>query len=343
MRRKLPKTVTIIYNAPSKRSPYPDAPITDIDTETTPREIEQVLKKAGVRVTLMPIRTLKDLRKIRRLRTNLVVNCVEDDISTTAQSSHLAVKALQEAGLPYTGGTAGNILLTTNKAATKQFLLTHGIPTPPFAVVETPEYLDITYHLRSLFPLIVKPVAADGSEGISPRSVVINERELRRQVTAVVDTFRQPALVEQYINTREVNVAIIEKHGRPVVLPPSEIKFIRGYGYRYKIVDFAAKWRPRTRQYRFTRGICPAPLSAPLDQKLKNISLGIWKLLNLQSYARVDFRIDENGNPFVLEVNVNPDISNSPDTGFPRAAAVAGMTWDKTILTIVSTAWARYR
>lgn len=343
MKPRLPKHVTIVYNSPTSGSAHPLAPTTDGDTESTPKEIRNLLLKHGVNARLFPLRSVRDLKKLRRIRTSLVFNCVEDDIGSSAFNQHLVAKTLEDAGIPFTGGTAGNILLTTNKAATKQYLLTNGIPTPQFAVVEKPDYLDMAYHLRSMFPLIVKPVAMDGSEGITQKSVVTNEETLQKQVSSVVKTFNQPAIVERYINTRELNVAVIEKNGRPYLFPPSEIVFTRGYGQKYKIVDFSSKWRPKTAQYKHTKGVCPANLKPALLKKLNEITLSIWKLMSLQSYVRVDFRIDKEGAPYVLEINVNPDISNDPQTGFPRAARVAGLPWDKMILTIISSAMYRHQ
>lgn len=343
MKHRLPKHVTIVYNSPSGGSAHPLAPTTDGDTEATPKEIKKLLTKHSISSHLFPLHSKRDLKRLRRIRTSLVFNCVEDDIGSSAFSQHLVAKTLEDAGIPFTGGTAGNILLTTNKAAAKQYLLTNGIPTPQFAVVEKPDYLDMAYHLRSMFPLIVKPVAMDGSEGISQKSIVTNDEGLQKQVSSVVKTFNQPAIVERYINTREINVAVIEKSGKPYLLPPSEIVFTRGYGQKYKIVDFSAKWRPKTPQYQHTKGICPADLRPALSRKLNEITLAIWKLMSLQSYVRVDFRVDEKDSPFVLEINVNPDITNDGQTGFPRAAHVAGLPWDKMIMTIISSAMYRHQ
>src|SRR3989338_5643960 len=342
MKSKLPRHVTIIYNAPSDKNPYPLAPVTDDDTAGTPKNIQKALSRRGISTKLAAIDSAADLKKIRSAKTDLIFNCVDDDIGSKPGTAHLAPKVAQEARLPFTGGTAGNILLTTNKAATKQYLLTYGIPTPAFAVVERPEYLDIAYHLRDKFPLMVKPAATDGSVGITQKSIVTNEKNLKKQVTETARIFKQPALVEQYIASREINVAILERNGRPYLLPFSEITFERGYGQKYKIVDFAAKWRPKTKQYLHTPAVCPAQVSPALANKLRIYSRMIWKYLNLQSYARIDYRIDERGNPYVLEVNCNPDISNDPETGFPRSARAAGYNYDEMILAIVEAAWRRY-
>lgn len=342
MRYRLPRHVTIIYNAPSSRPVHPNAPITNPETDRIARDVDRVLRERGVKTRLFALRTFGDLKRLRRVRTGLVFNCVEDDIGSTPFSEHRVAKVLADTGIPFTGATAGNILLTTNKAATKQYLLTYGIPTPHFAVVESPNLLDITYHLRSSFPLIVKPVSEDASEGITQRSIVTDESSLKRQVATVMKTFREPALVEQFINTREVSVAILERSGKPLVFPPSEVLFKRGYGHPYKILDFDAKWRPKTPQYRFTKEQCPADLKPSLQKKLQDIALSIWKRLDLQSYASIDFRIDEKDNPYVLEINVNLDLTNDTAGGFACAAWALGIPWEKLVTTIIGSALYRH-
>lgn len=342
MRHRLPRHVTIVYNAPSGRPVHPKAPVTDPNTDHTAHDVKRFLDSKGVKTKLFPLRTMNDLKRLRRVRTNLVFNCVEDDIGSSPFTEHLVAKTLADAGIPFTGASAGNILLTTNKAATKQYLLTHGIPTPPFAVVDHPDFMDMTYHLRGLFPLMVKPVSEDGSEGITQRSVVTNSDTLKQQITSVVKTFEQPALVEQFINTREVSVAVIERSGRPIALPPSEVKFKRGFGRAHKILDFDAKWRPRTTQYRHTKEECPADLKPSLTRELTRIALSIWKILDLRGYASIDFRIDEKGNPYVLEVNVNVELVNDTAGGLTGAAWAGGLSWDRLITTFINSALYRH-
>lgn len=342
MRHRLPRHVTIIYNAPSSRPVHPKAPITDPNTDRTAQDVRKLLDSKGVKTKLFPLRTMNDLKRLRRVRTNLVFNCVEDDIGSTPFSEHRVAKVLADTGIPFTGASAGNILLTTNKAATKQYLLTHGIPTPPFAVVDHPDFMDMTYHLRDLFPLMVKPVSEDASEGITQRSVVTNSATLKQQIASVVKTFEQPALVEQFINTREVSIALVERSGKPLVLPPSEIKFKRGFGKTHKILDFDAKWRPKTTQYQHTKEQCPADLKPSLAKELTRIALAIWKILDLRGYASIDFRIDEKGNPYVLEVNVNVELLNDTAGGFACAAWALGIPWEKLVTTIIGSALYRH-
>jgi D-alanine-D-alanine ligase len=192
--------------------------------------------------------------------------------------------------------------------------------------------------LQLRLPLIVKPSGEDASVGIENSSVVHDIESLRDRVAYIIKTFTEPALVEEYIEGRELNVAIIgNKH--PVILPISEIDFSKlppGYP---KIVTYNAKWVEGTAEYLGTVGTCPAKLSPDVEKRVRDVALKAYQLLEIRDYARVDIRLDASNTPFVLEVNPNPDISQ--DTGFVRSARAAGMTFEDMIAKIVETALER--
>lgn len=343
MKYLLPKTAIIVHNALTDAVPYPDAPITDNDTVSTAGEISKILRNEGVKTKLFPVGDLDDLKLLQKTKTDFIFNCADDNIGDIPFSSHLIPATAEKMGIPFSGGTARNILITTNKSETKKILLKNGIPTAPFIVIKNQKRPGLFLKGPALadFPLIVKPVASDGSEGVTQKSVVENKKQLIEAVKNIFRLFHQPALVEKYISGREINVAVLEIKGIPTVLPASEITFPRGYGQKYKIVDFESKWRPETPQYNHTPAVCPAKISKSLSQILQTAVIKVWKILDLKSYVRVDFRIDKNGHPFVLEVNVNPDIENNPSVGFPRAARAIGLDYKNLILTIVDSAMYR--
>ena len=333
MKYLLPKTALVVHNALTDAVPYPYAPVTDNDTISTAKEISEILENEGVKTKLFPVGNLNDLKVLRKIKTDFIFNCVDDNIGDIPFSSHLIPEIAQKLKIPFSGGTAKNILLTTDKAATKKILMENNIPTAPFTVIRN----QIRTGLPD-YPLIVKPVASDGSEGVTQKSVVENRKQLIAAVKKNFKLFHQPALVEKYISGREINVAVLEIKGKPKILPASEITFPKEYGQKYKIVDFESKWRPETPQYNHTPAVCPAEISPSLLRKLQTAVVKIWEIMDLQGYARVDFRIDKNGNPFVLEININPDIENNPSVGFPRAAKVFGLNYKNLILTIVDNA-----
>jgi D-alanine-D-alanine ligase len=146
---------------------------------------------------------------------------------------------------------------------------------------------------------------------------------LRDRIAYIVKYFNQPALVEEYIEGRELNVAIIGNE-RPWILPISEIDFSKLPPDYPKIVTYNAKWVEGTAEFIGTVGTCPAKLEPEVEQRIKDIALKAYQIMEIRDYARVDIRLDRSGTPYVLEINPNPDISD--DTGFARSARTAGMT-----------------
>jgi D-alanine-D-alanine ligase and related ATP-grasp enzymes len=188
--------------------------------------------------------------------------------------------------------------------------------------------------------MIVKPLREDASIGIENSSVVCDIESLRQRVAFVVKTYNQPALVEEYIEGRELNVAIIGNE-RPTILPISEIDFSKLPPNYPKIVTYNAKWVEGTAEYIGTVGTCPAKLTSGVEQRVRDIARQAYMLMEIRDYARVDIRLNASNTPYVLEVNPNPDISR--DTGFARSARAAGMTFEDMLAKIIETALERIR
>jgi D-alanine-D-alanine ligase len=232
----------------------------------------------------------------------------------------------------------GNTTIIRDKWLTKAALSAHGVPTPGAVVVPVGSAADPA--VLPAGPLIVKPVAADGSEGITPDSVVPGPGPaLAKAVRSVHRLFAQPALVEQFIDGREVNISVIEMDGTLRVLPLAEIEF-RGYGPgRPRIVDYAAKWHEDSFEYRNTERRIPADLPAGVARALRRCARGAWRAAGCRDYVRVDCRVDSRGNPYVIEVNANPDIA--PDAGFAAALAAAEISFPKFVQAMLANATRR--
>jgi D-alanine-D-alanine ligase len=174
------------------------------------------------------------------------------------------------------------------------------------------------------FPLIVKPVREDGSTGITSRSVVHDESSLRDRVAEVVATFHQPCLVEQFIEGRELNVALF---GFPTarVLPLQEIDFSLLPAHEPKIVSYAAKWEEGSVADRGTRPVLHPQLPVAIAARVRRIAVEAFRALGMRDYGRVDVRLNSAGIPFVVDVNPNCDLSRH--AGMARAAAAVGIDY----------------
>jgi D-alanine-D-alanine ligase len=169
--------------------------------------------------------------------------------------------------------------------------------------------------------------------------VVENVSDLKKRVRYIFQEFDQPALVEEYIEGRELNVGLLG-YKKPIVLPISEIDFSGLTKDMRRIVSYDAKWMQGTVAYTGTKGVCPAKLAPEIEARLKDISLRCFRIFGLRDYARVDFRLRPGDDePYVLEVNPNPDISD--DAGFARSARTYGLSFDQTVAKIVESALER--
>jgi D-alanine-D-alanine ligase len=300
-------------------------------------DIKEALETLGYKATVFNVDSKVErlIDFLRDEKPDLIFNlveCIENE----------AILEMNVAGLyelfkiPYTG--AGPLALGTalSKPRVKDLLSANGIRTPQHQVFRVTDKIVLKDGMT--FPLIVKPSHEDASVGISDASVVYNLNDLRKQVRYIFNEFEQPALVEQFIDGREMNVAIIGNK-RPVALPISEIVFSGLNPGMHKIVSYAAKWLNGTVEYEGTRGVCPAALPAALEAQLKETALKCYQLIGCRDYARVDFRLSQDNVPYVLEVNPNPDISD--DAGFARSAKAYGYTFPQIIGKIVESALER--
>jgi D-alanine-D-alanine ligase len=231
--------------------------------------------------------------------------------------------ALEAMGYRFTGSAGEALARSTDKGRAKELLAAHGLATPLWAVFSTPD--QVSEEAAGLgFPLIVKPVAEDGSIGIDPEAVVHDLQALRSRVAYVSSCHRQAALAERFVAGREFNIALWGEP--PQTLPVAEIDFAAFSDPHQRIVSFAAKWEEESFEYTNTPVHCPAPVDRELAAQLEESALGAWEAIGCRGYARVDMRLPEDGPPQIVEVNCNPDIS--PDAGFFRAARAAGYDYE---------------
>lgn len=237
--------------------------------------------------------------------------------------------------IPYTGAPPIALGICQRKIMAKSILLSLGISTPRFQVVSDPAELN-DLHLK--YPIIVKPSMEDASLGIENESVVSDFEALKKRVEYVIEKFRQKVLLEEFIDGRELNVAVFGDR-RPKVLPISEIDFSLMPDHLENIVSYQSKWDPFHEAYHMARPVCPAELPEEIELKAKNLALQAFKALGCRDYARIDMRLSKNNELYVLEANPNPDLTE--DAGFMRSSRAAGMSFRRTLKKIVELAWAR--
>lgn len=278
----------------------------------------------------------KLLEFLKREKPDLIFNLVESLGDQAIHEMHVAgIYEILE--IPYTGSSTITLGTCLNKARTKEILSYHGIPTAKFIVCK--QLNDISADDFELnFPVIVKPAKEDASVGIDNDSIVDSLTALKKRVRHIFQLFDQPAIVEEYIEGRELNVAILG-NGKPTVLPISEIDF-SGLPADYpKIVTYDAKWMNGTVEFEGTKGVCPADLAPAVEARIKELALQAYQIMGCRDYARIDFRLAKNNKPYVLEVNPNPDISD--DAGFIRSTTTFGYTFNESIGKIVESALKR--
>lgn len=282
-------------------------------------DVAASLQQRGYQTALLEVKlNLRETAdRILQLKPDIIFNLV-DTIDGHSALGHFAPQLFEHFKIPYTGGSAQAIYLTTDKELTKNWLSLQGVDCPR---TWNPSIISGRF--------MVKSVTEDGSVGIGAENCLeadkvaslIAEKEIKHGGIW---------FAEEYIEGREFNVSILD--GR--VLPMAEIVFKNYPKDKPKIIDYASKWMTDSFEYNHTDRSFEFPKSDDaLLKQLEAISLKCWNLFKLGGYVRVDFRVDEAGKPYVLEVNVNPCLDR--DAGFAAAAARAGINYETLLEVIV--------
>jgi D-alanine-D-alanine ligase len=278
--------------------------------------------RTTMRAELVPVAGAADLlATLEGTRPDLVINLCE---SLAADSrGEMAIPLLLDLlGIAYTGSAALSLGLALHKHKAKEILRARGVPTPDFALVER---LDDLARLDLPFPLIVKPSREDASVGVDFDSVVTTRAQLEKAARQVLSRFRQPALVEQYVDGPEIYVPLLgNRGGTRAHLPLTEIRFGAAFAGRPRILSYRAKWEADSAECKDSPSV-PCTLSAREQERLRALATAAFDALECQDYGRVDLRVAADGVAYVIDVNPNCDLH--PEAGFARAAAEAGITY----------------
>ena len=264
------------------------------------------------------------------LQPAMVFNLVET-LAGKGNLIHFVPSLLDALKIPYTGARTEAMFLTSNKLLAKRWLAAAGLPTPPwFTTAETHEEMQIEG------AWLVKSVWEHASIGLDEDSVLFGAD--RKRLFAEMDARREAlggaCLAEAYIAGRELNLSLLDDADGPELLPPAEIRFDAYPPGKVRVVGYRSKWEEGTFEFANTPRTFEFPAQdAPLLAHLKELALQCWKLFDLRGYARVDFRVDGEGRPWILEVNANPCLS--PDAGFSAATLRAGLTFPDVLCRIL--------
>jgi D-alanine-D-alanine ligase len=307
------------------------APIEEEDTLLTARQIGEALGGRGHSVTLAPFDSDFEVfaRTVRQAAPDVIFNMVEHHMGQDRLSA-VAPCYYEKIGMPYTGGGAAAIVATGDKPFFKQILRMSGIPTPDWS--EGPAWQGLERQRR----YIVKASDEDASLGLDDGAVVSGD-DVPARARTCFEKFGSRWFAEAYVEGREFNISVVEEKGGLLVLPLAEIRFENWNPAKPRIVGHNAKWRDDSEESKNTARCFGVEKEDPgLAAELARLSLETFKLFGNRGFARVDFRVDEAGQPLVLEVNPNPALDW--DAGFAMAALQAGISYPDILEKIVAAA-----
>ncbi len=332
--------VGLTYNLkrqPTKDEGLPDDFFIEFDDESTVNAIAAALEKGGCSVTKIEANE-EAYGKLRKLKPHIVFNIAEGLRGESRESQIPAM--LEMLGVPYTGSGPMALAVALDKAWTHKLLAANEIPSPRFQVFTSPsEELDDGLEL----PAVVKPLAEGSSKGIRDNSLVKDEASLRERLSRIIKTYKQPAIVEEFLPGREFTVGLVG-NDPPTVLPIVELllnKLPKGASSLY---SYEAKWVWDVPEKPLDIFSCPADLSKELRGEIEQIAVKTFRSLSCRDVCRIDMRLDAEGKPRVIEVNPLPGLIPDPDAHscLPEAAMVARYTYDQLICTILWQALKRY-
>lgn len=311
-----------------------DAAEDELDCLRQAKTIAETVTALGDAPILLPfvLDLSATMAKLEMIKPDVVFNLVET-VAARGAMAYFAPALLDVLRIPYTGSRTESMFLTSGKPLTKKILAANGIPTPDWITADGA-------HCSSGRPCayLIKPCWEDASVGLDEEAflpaadaeTVRNALQLRQKKLGL------ECFAEAYIDGREFNIALLAAGG-VIALPPAEILFLNYPPDKLKMLDYRAKWVEDSFEYENTiRNLKLKPRDAALADRLRETALACWRLFGLRGYARIDFRVDSHGRPWVLEINANPCLS--PDAGFAAALEHAGIPYSEAIDNILNDA-----
>src|SRR5215472_2114149 len=264
----------------------------------------------------------QSLIALARADADLFFNLTESYAGDDTMDMNLA-GYLDLLGKPYTGAGPHALYLAQDKALAKKIFAFHQIPTPFFAT----SYRGRIDHAHDIeFPLIVKPASEDGSIGIEQVSVVNSVKELMERIHSVQEEFDSPALVEEFIEGREIYASILGSYENTEVLPLIELDLSKLPKDMHRIACQDVKFNEETKAYKLTKSAPCTDLDEELAEKIRATALKAYNALKLRDYGRIDLRVNAKGKVYVIEANPNPWLSSKAEFAMAAKAAGRGYT-----------------
>jgi D-alanine-D-alanine ligase len=313
--------------------------IKKVKKEKTDREeIVEALQKLGHETSHVELDGRpQSLHTLAKCDADLLFNLTESfDGDDTKEMNVVAYVDLL--GLRYTGAGPHALFLSQDKAVAKKIFAFHGIRTPFFAT----SYRGRIEHAHDIsFPLIVKPAWEDGSIGIDAGAVVTNIKEMMERIEYIQDEFDSPALIEEYIEGREIYAGVLGNYDNAQALPLVELDLSRLPEGTPKIASYDVKFEKNTEAYKLTKSAIAEDLDEETTKRLSDTAVAAYRALKLRDYGRIDMRLAPNGDVYVIEANPNPWLASRQE--FAMAAKASGLSYTEMIGTIVDHAMSRYR
>ena len=318
----------LILHSPVLRNARPD----DLETLVQLEAVTGALDRLGHSVTSAPFHSDRErlAEVIWKAEPSLLFNLVESFWDRT-EFAPFALEIMEGAGLPITGADSLSMRATGDKLQAKIVMTRAGLPTPYWADESSWKGLDAQKKW------IVKSATEDASLGLDDEAIVVGRDAVSARAKYCTERYGGKWFAETFIDGREFNVGILERGGSPEILPIAEMRFERWNPERPKFVGYNAKWKEGDEDFANTvRSFGWSKNEPDLHATLAGLSKDCWNLFACRGYARVDFRVDEGGNPYILEINANPSLE--PGAGFAAAANQAGLSYDELIEHICHTA-----
>jgi D-alanine-D-alanine ligase len=298
---------------------------TEHDVVTTLREMRHDVHALGVGDDLKVVR-----RAVEEWKPDIVFNMMEA-FHELGTFDHNIVSYLELLRVPYTGCNPRGLMLARDKALSKTILHYHRIPVPDFAVVHLGRKVRRPKKLG--FPLIVKSLTQEGSTGISQASVVDDDHRLAERVKFIHQSIGTDAIVERYVEGRELYVGIIGNQ-KLTVFPVWELHFTKRADEVHRIATERVKWSTKY-QRKYGIKTHAARLSDDASTRIQYLCRRVYRSLSLSGYARVDLRMDDAGKAYVIEANPNPQLGYGED--FAESAERVGVSYEQLLQRILAT------